>query len=136
MRGFAKLSKARASVPSSRPKERLRDIICNIDRAFAHVEGYDFARYREDRKTIDAIERCFSRICEAAHRLGKEHHDTLPEIDWRRMQDFGNLLRHEYERGSEELVWGYLTHDLPPLRDHCQEALKRLGERGEVEDEG
>ncbi|MCY1664373.1 HepT-like ribonuclease domain-containing protein [Rhizobium sp. SL86] len=28
----------------------------------------------------------------------------------------GNVLRHEYHRIAEDVIWDVLTHDLPPLK--------------------
>ena len=40
------------------PILRLEDILESIEWIESHIEGYDFARFSADRKTIDAVTRC------------------------------------------------------------------------------
>ena len=45
-------------MPSSRPLDRLHDIVANCERIERHVAGMDFAAHSRDEKTRDAVERC------------------------------------------------------------------------------
>jgi len=58
-------------MPSSRPIDRLRDIMANCERIERHIAGMKFAAYSRDEKTRDAVERCLQRISEAACKLGR-----------------------------------------------------------------
>lgn len=66
-------------MPSDVPRERLQDIVTNIDRVRAHVQGVapgaDF-----DDKTRDAVERCLERISEAARKLGAVMEQRRPNV--------------------------------------------------------
>lgn len=57
-------------MPSNRPKQRLIDIIENIDRVRSYVNGLHYDTYRDSPIVQDAVERCFARISEAAVKLG------------------------------------------------------------------
>jgi uncharacterized protein with HEPN domain len=39
-----------------------------------------------------------------------------PEIDWRKIHDFGNRLRHEYDQIAPDAVADVLANHLAPLR--------------------
>lgn len=82
-------------MPSSDPARRFRDIVENIDRIESYLDGYDLARFTQDPRTIDAVERCMQRITEAAIKLQPRAADLLPEQDWDAMRGFGNALRHD-----------------------------------------
>jgi uncharacterized protein with HEPN domain len=55
-----------------------------------------------------------------------------PEIVWRGVADFGNVLRHDYPKVSNRLVWEIVTDDLPPLK----EAIDRMPRDLERENRG
>ncbi len=68
-----------------------------------------------DAKTVDAVERCFQRITEAARRLGDVMDRRYPAIDWRAIRSLGNVLRHDYEDIIESEIWVMVQRDLETL---------------------
>ena len=113
-------------MPSSDPVRRFQDIVENIDRIESYLEGYDLARFGQDPRTIDAVERCMQRITEAAIKLRPRAAELLPGQDWDAMRSFGNVLRHDYDRIAEALIWEIATGDLPRLRADCLRAIAML----------
>jgi uncharacterized protein with HEPN domain len=51
--------------------------------------------FRQDPKTIAAVERKLLVIGEAAVRLGREAPFIVPEVPWRNIRGMGNWLRHQ-----------------------------------------
>jgi len=51
----------------------------------------------------------------------KEHEQ---EINWRRMADLDNWLRHAYHRINVDLLWTIANEDLPPLRAFVERVIK------------
>jgi uncharacterized protein with HEPN domain len=49
-----------------------------------------------------------------------------PQIEWRRVADIGNVLRHEYQAISNPLIWSVIQEDLPPLRAAVQAMRESL----------
>jgi uncharacterized protein with HEPN domain len=86
--------------------------------------GMTFDQFREDPKTIAAVERKFLTIGEAALRLGHEAPMVAPDVPWRSIRDMANLLRHEYDRVDLIIIWRTITDDLPPLKAAVQRALE------------
>jgi uncharacterized protein with HEPN domain len=80
------------------------------------VGGMDLEMFREDSKTIAAVERKLLLISEAAVRLGDEAERLCPGLPWRNIRGLGNWLRHRYDRVDVETVWNTVIDDLPPLR--------------------
>lgn len=113
-------------MPSSDPARRLRDIIENVERIERHVRGLDLRGLLASEKTIDAVERCFARISEAAVKLGDQAEQLCPGISWHGIRRLGNYLRHEYESVDQGRLWTFISEDLPPLRAACIEAIARL----------
>ena len=114
-------------MPSERPVRRVRDIVENIERIESYVQGLDQDGFQADGKTVDAVERCLSRISEAAVKLGPTAEATCPDQPWPDIRNFGNTLRHGYDLIDGHRVWRTIADDLPPLKAACTNALARLG---------
>ena len=54
-------------------------------------------------------------IGEAANRVSPELKERHPEVPWREIVDFRNLVAHAYDQVKLEEVWRVLEHDLPEL---------------------
>ena len=59
--------------------------------------GMDFEAYREDFKTMAAVERKLLLISEAAVRLGEQGPALCPGLPWENIRGIGNWLRHQYD---------------------------------------
>jgi uncharacterized protein with HEPN domain len=59
-------------LPSEKPVRRLEDILETILAILRYTAGMNLATFEENRKTIDAVERCLERISEAAAKLNDE----------------------------------------------------------------
>jgi uncharacterized protein with HEPN domain len=63
-----------------------------------------------------AIQRAIEIVSEASRHIPDDLLDDAPEIPWRAIRGMGNILRHEYHRIADEVVWNVVIHDLPPLK--------------------
>ena len=88
----------------------------------------DFEAFREDPKTVAAVERKLLIISEAAIRLGAEAESRGPGMPWRDIRGMGNWLRHQYERIELPVVWKTVQSDLSPLKDAVLHALSSEAE--------
>lgn len=103
----------------------LRDIADAIGMIERFTEDMDFDAFREDPKTIAAVERKLQVISEAAIRLGNIVEDQIPGIEWREIRGIGNWLRHQYDRVELPVVFKTIKDDLPPLKIAVQWALNQ-----------
>lgn len=81
---------------------------------------------RSDRKTEAAIERELQIITEAAARLGTQGALLCPDVNWREIRDFGNILRHTYDQLDPNVLQAVLDYDLQMLEPRVRAALARL----------
>jgi uncharacterized protein with HEPN domain len=65
----------------------------------------DFDTFRDDPKTIAAVERKLLVISEAATRLSEEAEVLCPGLAWRDIRGIGNWLRHQYDRVDLATIW-------------------------------
>jgi uncharacterized protein with HEPN domain len=122
-----------ARLPSERPVRRLEDIVENAKAILRYTDVMTLDAFREDRRTVDAVERCLERISEAAAKLGDAALALVPAQPWEQIRALGNRLRHEYDAVREERIWDIVQNDLPGLCSACEEALRRLREGGAPE---
>jgi uncharacterized protein with HEPN domain len=87
------------------------------------VRDMGFDAFREDPKTIAAVERKLLLSSEAAVRLGEDAERLCPGLPWHNIRGLGNWLRHRYDRVDVETVWNTVIDDLPPLRSGVLRAL-------------
>jgi uncharacterized protein with HEPN domain len=78
--------------------------------------GMDFEAFRQDPKTIAAVERKVLVISEAAVRLGDEAEIRCPGMPWRDIRGIGNWRRHQYDSVELPVIWKTMRCDLPALK--------------------
>ena len=110
-------------MPFREPALSLRDILDGIDMIVQFVRGMDLEAFREDPKTVAAVERKLLLVSEAAIRLGEDAERLCPGLPWHNIRGIGNWLRHRYDRVDVETVWNTVIDDLPPLRSGVLRAL-------------
>lgn len=74
------------------------------------------AAFLADRKTQDAVLRNLQTLAESANRLSPGTRARRPEVDWRGIAGFRNVLVHDYLGTNLERVWIILERDLPVLK--------------------
>lgn len=111
---------------SSPPQEWLQDILDNIDYIGEYMRGVEREAFERDRRTRDAVERCLTRISEAAVRLKSDADALCPNVPWRDIRGLGNQLRHAYHRIDAHEIWNIVNRDLPELREAVAAAVARL----------
>lgn len=101
----------------------LRDIADAIGMIELFTADMDFEAFREDLRTVAAVERKLQIISEAAIRLGEGAERRCPGVPWRDIRGIGNWLRHQYERIELSVIWNTVQSDLPPLKASVLRAL-------------
>jgi uncharacterized protein with HEPN domain len=110
-------------LPFRDPVDGLSDIRDAIGMIERFTEGMDFEAFREDPKTVAAVERKLLVISEAAIRLGEQGPVLCPDQPWHKIRGTGNWIRHQYERINLQDIWHTVTDDLPPLKAAVIRAL-------------
>jgi uncharacterized protein with HEPN domain len=107
--------------------DRLLDILEAIVAIEMMLAGVSLEQFNADQMRRMATERYLEVICEAARRLPEEVKQSAPEIDWRKMNDFANWLRHAYHSTSVDIVWDIVQNRLPVLKSFAERRTRALG---------
>ena len=76
--------------------------------------------FLQEAKTQDAVLRNLHTLTETTQRLSDEVRAQHPEVDWRALAAFRNVVVHNYLGLDLALVWHIVAHDLPQLEAHLR----------------
>ncbi|MDP2984514.1 MAG: DUF86 domain-containing protein [Candidatus Latescibacter sp.] len=96
-----------------------------IDRIEAYtIDGKDF--FASDTKTQDAVLRNLHILSESTQRISAELKSNHPEIDWKGLAGFRNMLVHDYLGINIVRVWEVIERFLPVLKRVINDILKEM----------
>lgn len=76
----------------------------------------------------DAIVGNLQILAESTTRLSEPLRRSHPEIDWRSIAGFRNVLVHGYLGLDLHQIWEIVERDLPPLRQSIEAILREISE--------
>lgn len=65
-------------------------------------------------------------MAESSQRLSQDRKSLRPEVDWKALSGFRNVLVHNYMGVDLEYVYQAIVRDMPRLKLACIEILKTL----------
>jgi uncharacterized protein with HEPN domain len=104
-------------------EDRLRDILEAITEIEDMLAGSSLDLFSADKMRRMATER-YLEVCEATRKLTDEVKRDAPDIEWQKMIDFGNRLRHAYHATDVNIVWDIVQNDLPPLKSFVERRIR------------
>lgn len=107
---------------------RVLDMLAEIGNIEQMLDGKTLAGYRGDLVTKRATERCLEIISEASRHVPDAMQARHPEIPWHKVRAIGNVLRHEYGRVEDDVLWNVTQDHLPDLKRALTSMLAELPE--------
>jgi uncharacterized protein with HEPN domain len=108
-------------------EDRLRDILEAIAEIDKMLAGFNLEQFAADKIRRMATERYLEVVCEAARKLSDNIKQGERDIDWRKMNDFGNRLRHAYHETDVVIVWDIIQNHLPRLNSFVKRHIQAAG---------
>jgi uncharacterized protein with HEPN domain len=105
-------------------EDRLRDILEAIAEIEGMLAGSSLELFTADKMRRMATERYLEVVCEATRRLTDDVKREAPDIAWREIIDFGNLLRHAYHATDVNMVWDIVQNHLPSLKSFVERRIR------------
>lgn len=103
--------------------------LSNIQECIQNIETYTKEgeeQFKENRMIQDAVIRNFEIMGEATKRLGNNIKEDYPEIPWRKIAGFRDVLIHDYLRIDLEEVWLIVVEDLPELKKNITKIITNI----------
>lgn len=101
-----------------------RVYLTHISECLAWIDQYTTQgreAYFRDRKTQSAVLRELQTLAESTQRLSNSLKQKHPEVPWRDIAGFRNVLVHDYLGIKPQRVWEIIERDLPVLRKAIEE---------------
>lgn len=92
-----------------------------------YLRGIDAAAFEADQLRIDAVVRNFQVIGEAAKRISAQTREGHPEVPWRELARFRDVLVHRYDEILPAEVWRIATESLPPALQTLRSMMSTKG---------
>jgi uncharacterized protein with HEPN domain len=108
-------------------EDRLLDILEAIAEIDGMLAGFRLEQFTADKMRRMAAERYLEVVCEAARKLPDNIKQAERDIDWRKMNDFGNRLRHAYHETDAVIVWDIIQNHLPRLNSFVKRRIRAAG---------
>jgi uncharacterized protein with HEPN domain len=80
--------------------------------------------FRASHTLQDAILRNLQVLAESSRRISIDLKAAWPQIDWKRIAAFRNVLVHDYLGLDLETVWGVTQRDIPELKKAVERILR------------
>jgi uncharacterized protein with HEPN domain len=106
---------------------RLNDIIRAIDGATATVGSADFQTFRSTYHIIRTAERSIEIVSEATRHIPDHLKIGHSHIPWREIAGIGNILRHDYDRIDDHILWEIVTIHFAALRQVVVHLREEIG---------
>lgn len=103
----------------------LKDILDAIEKIEKYTEGIEKSKFIEKDIVLDAVMRNFQVIGDAANELPEEFKEENDEVEWRKVQDFRNIVVHKYWEVDKDIAWEIVEEKIPELK----RKIKRIRNR-------
>ncbi len=98
------------------------DMLEAIEKIERYTSGQTYETFVVHDMMLDAVVRNLEIIGEAARHIPEELRRKYPDVDWRRVVGFRNVVIHEYFDVDPEIVWVIVTRHL----HHLKTVLERM----------
>jgi uncharacterized protein with HEPN domain len=101
----------------------IKDMIESIDKIFEYTQDISFEDFKNNSLIFDAVIRRLEIIGEAANQIKKSDsnfYNKYPQIEWRNIIDFRNILIHGYFGIIEDIVWNVIKNKLHKLHQNLK----------------
>jgi uncharacterized protein with HEPN domain len=106
------------------PLVYLDDILVACRSIQLYTADLTFEQFVNDQRTIDAVVRNFQVVGEATKNIPAELRARIPNIDWRGVAGFRDVLVHKYFDIDLDLTWQIIGERVAPLVAAVEAFLK------------
>jgi len=93
----------------------LADIQESCEKVLKFTKGMTYKNFVNDDLHFDAVLRNLEIIGEAVKNISDETRQKYPEVKWRKIARFRDIVAHEYFGVNEETIWDIVQNEIPSL---------------------
>ncbi len=93
----------------------LVDIQDACKKVLKFTKGMTYMDFVHDDLHFDAVLRNLEIIGEAVKNISEETRQKYPDVKWRKIAGFRDIVAHEYFGVNEETVWDIVANEIPAL---------------------
>ena len=101
----------------------LEDIQNSCRLVHKFTAGMNLKDFLYDDRTYHATLRLLEIIGEAVKHISQETRTRYPDVKWRKIAGFRDIVAHEYFGISDEIVWDVIENEIPILTSQIDEIM-------------
>ncbi|MBN1450528.1 MAG: DUF86 domain-containing protein [Anaerolineales bacterium] len=105
----------------------LDDVQAACERVNKFTRGMSFDEFIRDDRTYHATLRNLEIIGEAIKNISDETKIKYPQVKWRKIAGFRDIVAHDYFGVSDEIVWDVIQNEIPLLTEQIQGIIEDVG---------
>ena len=102
----------------------LGDIQESCEKILRFTKGMTYKEFVHDDLHFDAVLRNLEVIGEAVKHISEETRTVYPNVNWRKIAGFRDIVAHEYFGVNEETVWDIVKNQIPDLLEIVKTMLE------------
>ena len=102
---------------------RLEDMAEQTEHILSVVQPITFEEFLGNYVSSAAVIRFFEVTGEAAKNIPDDVRNLYPEIPWKELSGFRDVLIHQYPKVNLRMVWNFAINDVPSLHENILKAL-------------
>jgi uncharacterized protein with HEPN domain len=104
----------------------LADIKKCCEKVLKFTSGMSYKDFTQDDLHYDAVLRNLEIIGEAVKHVSDEQQQKYPQVKWRKIAGFRDIVAHQYFGVSDEIVWDVIENEIPVLLQQVEVILKEV----------
>jgi uncharacterized protein with HEPN domain len=104
----------------------LADIELACKKVLRFTRGVTFKEFTHDDEKYDAVLRNLEVIGEAVKHIPGGMREQYPQVKWRKIAGFRDIVAHEYFGISDDLIWDIVQNEIQPLLKSVKIIIKNL----------
>ncbi len=93
----------------------LADILESCEKVLKFTKGVTYKDLVHDDLHFDAVLRNLEIIGEAVKNISEATRQEYPDVKWRKIAGFRDIVAHEYFGVNDETVWDVVENEIPAL---------------------
>ncbi|MBL8090865.1 MAG: DUF86 domain-containing protein [Anaerolineales bacterium] len=102
----------------------LEDIIECCEKVLRFTKGMTFKQFVHDEVHFDAVLRNLGIVGEAVKHIPESTREKYPNVNWKKIAGFRDVVVHNYFGVSDEIVWDIVENMVPPLLEQAKKILE------------